>query len=267
MSETDPSSASVGAPGGGDQQLTSRSRLEQVIGTALPGDDLVYLTPALEKSPLSAGDPGYVEAYLAARLIERLDKHRKILDETSVRIQSVLDSFRQAGDVLEKSLKETIETSVAEELVKNLDTIQTEIQALCRELAMDETRAAVQVRSQAIADQVAELRRAMENAERARAAVATPDPGGNVAPAPLRAVKPGPEMFVRQALPWIFGVLIGVLIAAVVLRPGTRIRPLNGSLNESWPAHQRSASRSAISTQIRPYTPPRQGARTTFTAA
>lgn len=203
-----------------EQRLTSHARLEQVIGAALSGEDLVYLTPALEKVPLSAGDPGYVESYLTARLIERLGEHRRVMEETSVRVQSVLDSFRQAGDLLEKSIKETIETGVAEELVKNLDTIQTEIQALCRELALDETRAAVQVRSQAIQDQVAELRRAVESVERAKAAAATPVTTVATDSACATGAQGGLEAPVRAALPWIFGILIGVLIALAALHIG-----------------------------------------------
>ncbi len=221
MSETDAPPPVPDAQATRDPRLTSRSRLEQVIGAALPGDDLVYLTPALERAPLSAGDPGYVEAYLAARLIERLGEHRKVMDETSLRVQSVLESFREAGDLLEKSIRETIQTGVAEELVKNLDTIQTEIQALCRELALDETRAAVQVRSQAIQDQVAELRRFIENAERAKAASGTPLASAEAASSPAApAAVHSLESVARRSLPWIFGILIGVLIAVASIHLG-----------------------------------------------
>lgn len=235
-----------------EQRLTSHSRLEQVIGAALSGDDLVYLTPALEKVPLSAGDPGYVESYLTARLIERLGEHRKVMEETSLQVQSVLESFREAGDLLEKSIKETIETSVAEELVKNLDTIQTEIQTLCRELALDETRAAVQVRSQAIQDQVAEVRRAIENAERAKAPAAPSSPAAGAASLPAVAAKLSLELLVKRSLPWIFGILIGVLISIAVFRLGHAVRPLNST--SPVPAqHPKKSPRSAIST---PHQPP-----------
>jgi hypothetical protein len=225
--------------------------LEQVIGAALSGDDLVYLTPALEKVPLSAGDPGYVESYLAARLITRLSEHRTVMEETSLRVQSVLESFRESGDLLEKSIKETIETGVAEELVKNLDTIQTEIQALCRELALDETRAAVQVRSQAIQDQVAELRRAIENAERAKAPADVLRAGAEAASAPPVAVKPSLESIVKRSLPWVFGILIGILIAIVVFRLSHPVPvPLSGASVDPG-QHARKALKPALVTPNR----------------
>jgi hypothetical protein len=138
----------------------SAATLNDVIAEAFDPEVAGTLIASLEKHPLSLDSPEFSSIYAFVASAAEVRKFRRSLPAATIELDDGVSKLVRVAQDLEQSIAAEARRVIPESIVSALDTVVVEIKALARESAMDEFRAASQLRGEAIRAEVAELRKA-----------------------------------------------------------------------------------------------------------